>query len=678
MAAPIPRVFEDVFRRIDAIDWVEISRGADGATFPSDLRAYFSAKTAKARAGALDTIWEKLADAPLGALAAKFLVELLAHPREAGDVPRLCQLLVAMMTSDHRNWLVASFDVKEAPFVLSRANKWNAIAERREVLLSLLHDDDALVCANTAFVLAWLGSTHSNEIVPHLEELTSDPSALVRASALLALGLHGRPSAFAKHERSEGPVVLAAALAETFATNAELSDRALAALGRALEEETKWPELPWCRGDLGAFALRRVLHLDDRYDARTRPWLLAQLDGPLAADVVVQLIERTFPKGEPIEPLDETKLELLRAIGEHPKTHTAACNPLRDAGLPVGDSRLVHHQIDAVRKFAKLPRPAPATPPFADVTHEGDTRAAQHWLSDFSEQGRPEARSLARSIATQVPASDLVQLLLMSGDYETDLYDGPIDEAFHAPSPEGGEPRAADGALVFPHERWPDRARAFLERLRGDGWLVASEWWFGSAVRVIAHREGCAFWFEMGNDWNAGNPIVTESRFLAKRQFSVAPLVAEEAALSCAGFEAALLERVATTPKGQLGLAWASRLVNIALWAWGPRHVAPPRGMDEAAIAMQAFWTYVTGPFRAYAEMLDEERREALVLSVFERTHERLPLLYGIAPTSRVLEAVTAQAKRELAQWGDRRDAHLELWRRDIGEHADALHRACT
>jgi hypothetical protein len=130
---------------------------------------------------------------------------------------------------------------------------------------------------------------------------------------------------------------------------------------------------------------------------------------------------------------------------------------------------------------------------------------------------------------------------------------------------------------------------------------------------------------------------------------------------------------VAKNPKGPLGQAWAHRLTNIAIWTWGPRKEMPPKELDEAAVAMQAIWSYVQGAFRVYARMLDEPRREQLILDLFAASKECIAELYALAPTPRVLGALVDPLKRHLAMWRRTPADAFPGWERQMGEHARTL-----
>ncbi len=674
----IPSVFEELVARVNAIDWVKVSAGSEGASFPKDLERYLGARTRDQRSRALDALWRGQVDRPIGGLSSRFLVELLAYPGSI-DVCGLLRLLVAMITSDHTRWFDGPFDVDRIGMTLSRLNKWRAIAGRRELAVLLLEHDDEAVRAHAAFLLAWLGSAHSSEIVPLLRGKTGDPSPLVRASALLAIGMHGLEGPYLEHlGDQDGRVGLAAALAATFAPSQDLTGPALDRIGESLHSggQAPWPELPWARGELSRIALSRALALGERYEARTRTWLSAQLDGERAAEVVCRLLERAFPGKKPAEPLTAEQREALELVISRPKTHPAAVGFLASCGLPLGGSRLVHKQIDALRKYLGLPRPAPDKGPLGIVSHMGISKPVQHWWSDYAEAGEPEPGALARAIALQTPPAELVELLLLSSDLEPDVHGPSLDCPFVYPDVEGGT-RRGDGALVFPGEGWPARARAYMGVLRGQGWYVESEWWYGSSVSVIAHKEGKVLSFSFGNDWNRGKPILTEAEFVPTRRFSIARLVAEEALQLTPDWQDALLQRISANPPRQDGLMWAHRLTGAAIWAYGASGREPPVGVDDAAVQMQGFWSYVQGPFLVYSRMLGPERREELVLRVmresYEASRQGVPELYGVAPTPRVLEQIAPYARRHLDNWHDRRGELVARWERVLGPLAGPL-----
>ncbi len=678
-AKPSPLVglrphFAELMKRVEAIDWVKVSDGSEGASFPKDLRAYLT----KLSTAALDVIWKKQTARPLGALSARFLMELLAHPDDLKEVPHLLRLLVAMIASNHERLLGAPFAAESAGFSFSRLNKWSAIAERRDLVFALLDHADEKIRAHAAFVLAWLGRAYSGTIVPELWKKTKDPSALVRASALLAIGVHGEDGPVEDYLKDEEPRVgVAAAIAKSHAPRRMLGDDDIDALGYAVNANLTWPDLPFCNGDLTSYAIKCILGLEGAQAERVRPWLARHLDGPLASEVTEALVARTFPQGQELFPLSEEKTQVLALIVNHPSTHMAAVVALGKAGFLLGGSRRTDQQIDTIRKLVGLPRPAPAQGVLAEVEHEGEKRFAQHWLADFSEDGKPEARALARSMAEQLTPKDVIDLLLACYEIETDVLVMNPAATFATPVPEGGTLRD-DGTIIFPPEDWPRRARLFMNQVRAEGWFISSEWWHGSTVSVVAHRDGQRFSFTMGNDWNQGNPIRTEAFFKGRQQFSLASLLAETALAHRPGYEEALLARVKETPPGRSSIQLHHRLTNIVIWSWGPGGTRPPKELDTPAIEMEAFWTYVQGPFRAYARMLDDARREELVLRVFEASEHRVPELYAIAPTERVRAKLAPEMKRRIRDvfGGDREKAIAALeWQ--MAEHARALVDAC-
>ncbi len=640
---------DDLLARVDAIDWETVSDGSEGATFPEDLRAYLSATDEETRRAAFDAIRSGQVDRPIGALATRFLVELLAQPSD--ETPHVLRLLVAMITSRHELWLGAPFDGEDGRRHRSRYLKWREIAARGRLVCDLLEHDDEHVRAHAAFLLGWLDRRWLEELVPSLYD-----EPLVRASALLAFGLHGA-GRFETHLADEDRrVAMAAGIAASFSLSDNLVNDVLDRLELATQEQLTWPELPWCHGDLTRFALVRWMAIadDPRCRERARALLVAHLDGPIGADIMTRLMGIAFADGA-APPWSEAQRATARLAFDHPNTQAAACGVLARLGVKFGGMMDSARQVDWLRKELGLPRPPPARGSLARVTHEGITDYAQHWMASFSETGQPPGRTLARTIARAVDANDVVALLYGAWEIDTHAF-----ATFDAP------------AVVVTPQNWPSEVRDLLARLRGEGWLVESERWDATQVSVSMHREGQSFGFDVGNEWNSGNPITTEVYCRTGKRFSLARMLAQEALAGSDGYERALLEHAGGAPIANLAFVDSLRLTTIAIWTWGLTGQAPPPGMDRAAAAFQATWHYLQGQLVAYARMLDDARREALVLAIFAASRERVPELYGIAPTERVLAHLAPAAKAAMKLWRTRAEG-IERWARFMGPHAEVL-----
>lgn len=572
------------------------------------------------------------------------------------------------ITGDHRNWIdTARFDDRVIDRDSVRRSCRASVLARLDAIIALAADPADAIRARAAFLLGWLGPTARERAVVALRACCSDRAEVVRGSAVISLAMHGERESSLLDD-PDARVRLCAAIAASWS---EPSERARAILEAALDEPMlQWSALAFNEGALSACAILRYAIITREQPERMQARFVAALRSALGPALVPSVIAAAFWRYAEQSAPSAMQRAVAAVIVERVELHNPAVPALRVArAIPMASFETVDVLIDGLRASFGLPRPPPTVGSRTTVTVRGRGSFAQHWMADFAVAPQPElAAEIAGEIAMALTVDELVELLSRwSQDIDGSAlsYARVASVAYEVALPEGVERR--DGRLVRRPEEWAVAHRAWCADREREGWLSLLSWWSGEEVvtRWFDLR-GRSLEVTFGHEWNSGNPIRTEARVVVAARHRLTPLVARAArAKDPSAFDAVMEAQIAANARSG---SWnANRATQIAIEAFAGTGEAPPAYFDGVAALMQRTWTYVTGALVPYARLLPADRREALAITCATQTNYALPLLYELAPTQAVLDAISPALKRALLDWPKYIELYRSTWERALG-----------
>jgi len=328
---------------LDDIPWDTLSHAYGPAGDVPDLLRQLTSQVEEDRQSALHELWGNVFHQgtryQASQYAVPFLVEIVRTPG-----PRrtdIVALLLNLAVGYPEEWLASGFraDLVRQQQQELDDNEWNvdaihvydAVCREVKALISLLKDDDESVRVHAAHSLAFLPDV-AHESVPQLIATVGlDQSKLVRASALLALGLVHQNAPFDVEDVSAGVAddgdqlvrFSVAALDGRPDGDHELSQETIHVLTDALAHERMSADVfPWNEGDISGFAgvILGRWPLDD--STLDRMCVILRTAGPVQSVTLARvLLSQTFPRGRADVPelaanLSKRQSTIVRAL-EH-------------------------------------------------------------------------------------------------------------------------------------------------------------------------------------------------------------------------------------------------------------------------------------------------------------------------------------------------------------------------
>lgn len=579
------------------------------------------------------------------------------------------------LTGDHRNWLDGPrFDDDALYRDSARARCCAVVMERIDTVIAAANERFALLRAQALFTLGWLGAPARDRAVPVLQARCSDLDAVVRAAAVVALAMHGARTKALDGEEDRR-VRLCATIAESWVdASGAVIDALEAVVGAPSEDaEVRWPEMPFNNGAIGAWAILRCGVVMQSQPARLTATMERALASPSAQRSIGAIVAAAFVGYAPDRAPTACQRAVASALIARAELQQAAIVPLQAARVvPMGTFETVDALIDGLRARMGIERPPPSFGSKARVAVRDRSMFAQHWMAEFAVAPEPDlAQEISTQIARALSTSELIELaLLRSMDIDGSAlsYDRVRSVAYPVALPEGAIER--EGRIVRAPEGWPDAHRRWCADRVREGWWMVGSWWTGEEVITR--------WFDLrgrslevffGHEWNRGDPIRTEARVVINARHRLAPLVLRAGR---ARDPMAFDDAIEALLRGPTGAQQSARVVQAALEVFSGTDEAPPESVDSAAVLFQRSWSYVCATIAPYARLLPEARREALAIECARSTNFALPLLYELAPTERVLEAIVPAMRQAIANWPEYVERSRASWERALGADATA------
>jgi hypothetical protein len=602
-----------------------------------------------------------------------FVFEVLPRLDE-GRVIDVLTLSAVLVAGEHRNWLGGErFDPEPVARDLVRRRHRAVIIASFAALAPFVSDPSDAVRARLAFLLAWLGDEARSLALPVLRTLAADAEPAPRATALVALAMHGETDAIEAvlSDAAVDPRVrVCAAIAASWSSE---TDASIDVLESALTSApVQWPALPFNNGALTDWALLRYGASRRRDPARATRKLVAALEvqgAPVAAIVAAACAGWT-----PGAPYTELQRGVVAKILETPALQSTSCmGALQQAQvLPVVQWAATVPLFDELRERFGLPRPPPTKGPTTLVTIDGETRYAQHWWADFASKPRADGARIAAAIAGSLTTAEVVELLLRSAQE----FDGTglLAERWSLVAYDVEAPRgftARDRALTGPGDGWAESVREWIAAREREGWLLEGLWWYTADVTVdLFDLNGRWLQLQCGHDWNQGNPDFSKTTGQLRARHRLTPLVARAArARDPEAFDRAVREAVDAAMAPTVSARWVgARAALLALYACVGTADEPPAFYDRALCDWQQSSPYVTAILVAYARIVSAPRREAIALTCATESWSPLAALYAVAPTPAVLEAILPKLRAAQQSWDEYASRERRQWARVLGD----------